>query len=489
MADITNLASTLGLATAQRPDTSKPFTRAAQQELQITVAERNAEKKLAAERAKTAKEFNRMIKTPLGVLPKYAKRIGEIASTAMATPNLNENEIYVFNDAIAQQKQASEIWKRDMDDVQANKYALPKSVREAILSNDDAKIKAEAIANPDYFEYHPDTDTHFLKQRIPKIDQVKESQGWFGADDFAPKGLPKGNIQPTEVSQEKQIKILHDIQKDPNRRANILLDNEDAVAEIMKAQKLDKMAAEDLFIANTVHTFAQGTKPYSPKTPSNWNRNYTAKFENINGGGLFSNGIRIQPSTTDPTVNVVDKPNEKGKETEVLKATVFEGKDVKPFDKVEDYIRIGKDSYILRGIYNNARTTARGLTAQEINRATGIGEDALAEAKIFDVAAEEAARQKYLAALRFKGQPANYATVFNTDDIGKPTFSSGSEEKRLKLLGRVPTTNTAAPSSNTSKAKVVKKDSIKSKVGTKGFEGYSEKELVDYYKSQGYTVE
>ena len=29
---------------------------------------------------------------------------------------------------------------------------------------------------------------------------------------------------------------------------------------------------------------------------------------------------------------------------------------------------------------------------------------------------------------------------------------------------------------------------IKSKVGTKGFEGYTEKELVDYYKSQGYTV-
>jgi hypothetical protein len=37
-------------------------------------------------------------------------------------------------------------------------------------------------------------------------------------------------------------------------------------------------------------------------------------------------------------------------------------------------------------------------------------------------------------------------------------------------------------------AKSVKMDMIKSKVGTKGFEGYTEKELVDYYKSQGYTV-
>jgi hypothetical protein len=29
---------------------------------------------------------------------------------------------------------------------------------------------------------------------------------------------------------------------------------------------------------------------------------------------------------------------------------------------------------------------------------------------------------------------------------------------------------------------------IKSLVGTKGYEGYTEKELVDYYKSQGYTI-
>ena len=37
-------------------------------------------------------------------------------------------------------------------------------------------------------------------------------------------------------------------------------------------------------------------------------------------------------------------------------------------------------------------------------------------------------------------------------------------------------------------SKSLKMDMIKSKVGTKGFEGYTEKELVDYYKSQGYTV-
>lgn len=36
--------------------------------------------------------------------------------------------------------------------------------------------------------------------------------------------------------------------------------------------------------------------------------------------------------------------------------------------------------------------------------------------------------------------------------------------------------------------KTVSRQTIKSKVGTKGFEGYTEKELIDYYTSQGYTI-
>ena len=54
---------------------------------------------------------------------------------------------------------------------------------------------------------------------------------------------------------------------------------------------------------------------------------------------------------------------------------------------------------------------------------------------------------------------------------------------------KVESTKPAAEKAATAKsAKSVKMDIIKSKVGTKGFEGYTEKELVDYYKSQGYTV-
>lgn len=39
------------------------------------------------------------------------------------------------------------------------------------------------------------------------------------------------------------------------------------------------------------------------------------------------------------------------------------------------------------------------------------------------------------------------------------------------------------------KPKTLSPATIKAKVGTKGFEGYTEKELIDYYKSQGYTIQ
>lgn len=55
------------------------------------------------------------------------------------------------------------------------------------------------------------------------------------------------------------------------------------------------------------------------------------------------------------------------------------------------------------------------------------------------------------------------------------------------------TTQTTAPKKTApkqeTKGKTVSLSTIKSKVGTAGFEGYTEKELVDYYKSQGYTIQ
>ncbi len=50
---------------------------------------------------------------------------------------------------------------------------------------------------------------------------------------------------------------------------------------------------------------------------------------------------------------------------------------------------------------------------------------------------------------------------------------------------------TTASGSTTSKSntpKIVTAATIKSKVGTQGFEGYTEKELIEYYKSQGYEI-
>jgi hypothetical protein len=61
-----------------------------------------------------------------------------------------------------------------------------------------------------------------------------------------------------------------------------------------------------------------------------------------------------------------------------------------------------------------------------------------------------------------------------------------------KVATKQPTTETqpqTAPKKEEKKGKTVSLSTIKSKVGTKGFEGYTEKELVDYYTSQGYKIQ
>lgn len=63
---------------------------------------------------------------------------------------------------------------------------------------------------------------------------------------------------------------------------------------------------------------------------------------------------------------------------------------------------------------------------------------------------------------------------------------------REKILGAIEEGRAnlqRARSSATSSPKSATRDQIKSLVGTKGYEGYSEQELIDYYKSQGYTIQ
>jgi len=63
------------------------------------------------------------------------------------------------------------------------------------------------------------------------------------------------------------------------------------------------------------------------------------------------------------------------------------------------------------------------------------------------------------------------------------------QEERQRLFGKTqPQKAAETPKSEPAKKKTTMA-TIKSKIGTKGYEGYTEQELIDYYKSQGYTIE
>lgn len=68
--------------------------------------------------------------------------------------------------------------------------------------------------------------------------------------------------------------------------------------------------------------------------------------------------------------------------------------------------------------------------------------------------------------------------------LGGTTISQTAFNKESKAKATTQKTNTPATNK-----KVLSTSTIKSKVGTKGFEGYTEKELIDYYRSQGYQIQ
>ena len=70
-------------------------------------------------------------------------------------------------------------------------------------------------------------------------------------------------------------------------------------------------------------------------------------------------------------------------------------------------------------------------------------------------------------------------TVRNSDEYRAARNKLNSEYKRLQQ---------SKPTTKPTSGKVTTMSAIKALVGKKGYEGYTEKELMDYYKSQGYSI-
>jgi len=158
----------------------------------------------------------------------------------------------------------------------------------------------------------------------------------------------------------------------------------------------------------------------------------------------------------------------------------------------EMYGQMGTPSVVSPTLMGGAPTvTERGETLEFLNGMT-IGEKADSEGKIV---------KEVITKIEYKnGKPYVYT---NRDTDGKPISNpldllqnlrvknSGSKDmidetiKILKEDGSLDSNDTW----NSGDTKSVPKSTIKNLVGKKGYEGYTEQELIEYYKSQGYNVE
>jgi hypothetical protein len=172
----------------------------------------------------------------------------------------------------------------------------------------------------------------------------------------------------------------------------------------------------------------EGIKQVSNGKSNNYDESYTR----IAGGGGISNKVRIQPSSSENGLYVMDRIGTNG-EPEILKATFFEGKDAINFDKVQGYYRVGDDKYIVKGSVDGKTKKLFGLTRQEINTSTKANEKLMAEAKIaFDADKEEALRQDYVKLRKSLGDTRDYSELFNGDNEGQPTYQNKWEGYQSK---------------------------------------------------------
>jgi hypothetical protein len=95
---------------------------------------------------------------------------------------------------------------------------------------------------------------------------------------------------------------------------------------------------------------------------------------------------------------------------------------------------------------------------------------------------------QYLEVEYKEGENKKLEIIKSTPRVAKPTPQPTVADTTTQTTATPPQT---APKEEEPKkeGKTVSLQTIKSKVGTKGFEGYTEKELVDYYTSQGYKIQ
>lgn len=453
-----NLAANLGLGTNNRFVNTMPFTKAANTELSMAIQEKKAEE----QRLNAEKKLQEQIKARVKSDPKGLDKIGSeiykesfartVASGADPESVYNHNN--TFNEQLAESKALETISNT------AEKMLLPQDIKDAYRKRDYDYIKAKAQENPNLGITISNSGRPLINPNKIVADvsiddyfgnltknYSKNEGDWLpikgGVEKKFDKVFQKAVLKPELLQREVESIFSADprqSEEDRQLEQNYLVKREKEISqEMAKPIYAQFRTDEEKLIAAAKNVFMNEAKSKVINEIDATPR----RTSGSGGSGLSKDKVFVEQKTDNPNALTV-----KASTSNDLVARRFMAKIKDDSGVVQTVEKMGvpyefepqKDGSV------KVSYTFKGEDGDEFTTAT------LSKGDVLDMLPE--------------GQ--------------SPT----SRRKFLEVYDKV-----VKPKAEKSKKKIAKISDIKSKVGKKGFEGYTEKELVDYYKSQGYTIE
>lgn len=239
--DVTlGLGGILGESTNLRPLNDRPFTKAAQAELTLGLAQKKEDARLATEKAKIDREYINAIK-PISTGDKIADENITKGLVDLISSGNHRNPLALkkFHDMSAFQKQAVEDerkWKSNID-----KIVLDPEEEKAYGNNDVATLKTMALNPNSNVAYDPETQRFHPKEVFAKMDLNKVTPAVLNFDNQTPLNQSDWKVA-TDPNGHKYATVAVDPQV-KETKLNQLLSDRDYVANFKNNYK-DKINIE-----------------------------------------------------------------------------------------------------------------------------------------------------------------------------------------------------------------------------------------------------
>jgi hypothetical protein len=462
----------IGKGAAQVLDLSPLREQAAQEQKQNFIKKQEAQK--AGEDRLSGVYSQLALLNKISILPREQKMFADeqtalyddVKKNISAIRAGDANALLAIQQRIGELNTKAELSKNTREQIEA--------ITKEMLSKGYDKYRPQSIEYMNDFINNPANNGNYnydpsqISERIDLADFVNKDLAGYAREQ-----APNDRGYKSNTPEQRKELLLNALHSDPlkMRQAN---DDFEAATD-----KLGAKDASEYFAKKYDRNITVNDKPPYPVSVA-----YPDESKNINVTNTVNdNGgeITVMNKSNNESVRVTydDKGNVTGG---------VQGTRLTPEEKTQNDA-VFKSNIAKKKAYNDALAKAKTFAAT-IDQTTMTPEDYKAAMKLLAAKTPKKSDPSYAEEELPYQEKDIELTAEQAQEIAHNKF--GIKPKEV-IQGKAPRTVDVQhvdekTKTEGAKKKTVSRATIKAKVGTKGFEGYSEKELVDYYTSQGYTV-